>query len=309
MAVAEAARALLSEHAMPSAPESASSPPFFFEHPELPEGRPPPPPRRPRWRPWSAWVALVAGFAGALAGAVLVGVVGAAFGASFDDPPPAVSIVATIVQDVSLVASALLFARIGGLPRPGEFGLRRTRLWPAVGWMVVAFVAFYAVTAAWVGILGTSPTDDQLPKELGVDSSTAALVAVALLVTVVAPVAEEFFFRGFFFTALRNWKGLWPAAIVTGLVFGAIHAGSAPATYLLPLAVFGFSLCLLYARTRSLYPCIALHCVNNSLAFGVSQDWGWQIVPLLAAALALIALGARLATAAWPQGPAPAPAS
>ena len=26
-------------------------------------------------------------------------------------------------------------------------------------------------------------------------------------------------------------------------------------------------------RTGSLYPCIALHCLNNSIAFGVSQDW------------------------------------
>jgi membrane protease YdiL (CAAX protease family) len=281
------------------------APPFFFEHPELPEGQPPPA-RRTRWRPWSAWVALVAGFAGALAGAVVIGVVAAAFGASFDDPPPAVNIIATIVQDACLIGSALLFARVGGLPRPGEFGLRATRVWPALGWMAVAFFGFYAVTAAWVAILGTSPTDDQLPKELGVDSSTVALVAVAFLVAVVAPVAEEFFFRGFFFTALRNWKGLWPAAIVTGLVFGAIHAGSADATYLLPLAFFGFALCLLYARTGSLYPCIALHCVNNSLAFGVSQDWSWQIVPLLLGALALIAAGARVATAAWPKRVAPA---
>jgi CAAX protease family protein len=286
--------------AIPPAP-----PPFFFEHPELPEGQPPPA-RRARWRPWSAWVALVAGFAGALAGAVVIGVVAAAFGASFDDPPPAVNIIATIVQDACLIASALLFARVGGLPRPGEFGLRATRVWPALGWMAVAFFGFYAVTAAWVAILGTSPTDDQLPKELGVDSSTVALVAVAFLVAVVAPVAEEFFFRGFFFTALRNWKGLWPAAIVTGLVFGAIHAGSADATYLLPLAFFGFALCLLYARTGSLYPCIALHCVNNSLAFGVSQDWSWQIAPLLLGALALIAAGARVATAAWPERVAPA---
>ena len=144
--------------ATPSVP-----PPFFSEYPELPEGRPAPPARAPRWRPWSAWVALVAGFAGALAGAVVVGAVAAVFGASFDNPPPAVSITATVVQDVSLVASALLFARMGGLPRPGAFGLRRTRVWPALGWMAVAFFSFYAVTAAWVGILGTSPTDDKLP--------------------------------------------------------------------------------------------------------------------------------------------------
>ena len=52
--------------------------------------------------------------------------------------------------------------------------------------------------------------------------------------------------------------------------------------FLVPLAFFGFVLCLIYARTGSLYPCIALHCANNSIAFGVSQHWTWQIAVLFA---------------------------
>jgi hypothetical protein len=98
------------------------------------------------------------------------------------------------------------------------------------------------------------------------------------------------FFRGYFFTALRNWHGVWPAAIITGLTFGGIHAGSAPVGYLVPLAVFGFGLCLLYWRTGSLYPCIALHCLNNSIAFGVTQSWNWQIPLVMAGSLTVIGL-------------------
>ena len=80
---------------------------------------------------------------------------------------------------------------------------------------------------------------DELPKELGVDTSHLALAATAVLVCVIAPVAEEFIFRGYIFPALRNWKGLWPAVVLDGLIFGAIHAGSAPVGYLFPLALFG----------------------------------------------------------------------
>jgi uncharacterized protein len=72
-----------------------------------------------------------------------------------------------------------------------------------------------------------------------------------------------------------------PAAIITGAAFGSIHVGSSPVGLLVPLAVLGFGLCLIYAWTRSLYPCVALHAVNNAIAFGVTQDWTWQI-PLLA---------------------------
>jgi membrane protease YdiL (CAAX protease family) len=257
------------------------------EPPERPEGLPAP---SPRWPPWTAPVSLIAGFAVALFGFIVVGGVAAATGADVDDPPPAVNIVATLIQDLGLVASALLFARLTSRPRPWQFGLRSTRLWPAAGWTVLAWLGFFIFSAIWVAALGIEERDE-LPDELGADESTVALIAVAALVTVVAPVAEEFFFRGYFFTALRNWRGPWLAAVLTGLTFGAIHAGSAPVGYLVPLAAFGFALCLLYWRTGSLYPCIVLHALNNSLAFGVTQGWDWQVPVLMAGANAVILAG------------------
>jgi uncharacterized protein len=290
---------------MSTAPSSIP-PPSFDVAPELPDGvERPPRPESTLWKPWMAWAALVAAFGGALMGALIIGVIGSAAGSSFADPSPAVSISATIVQDLSFIGAALLFANISARPRPEQFGLRPTRFWPAVGWMAAAFAAFYVFTLIWVSILGVSPDDTKLPDELGVKDSTYALLAVAFLVAVVAPMAEEFFFRGFFYGALRNWKGPWPAAVLTGLVFGAIHLGSAEAAFLLPLGFFGFSLCLLRERTGSLYPGIALHCINNSLAFGVSQHWGWEIPVLCMSALGLIALVGLTVRARWTPAPAP----
>jgi membrane protease YdiL (CAAX protease family) len=280
----------------------------FLPAPELPEGVEPR--RRPRWPPWTSVVALIAGLAAALFGALVIGVVAVAFGADFEDQPPAVTITATVVQDLCLIGSALMFARMYGRFGPADFGLRRTRLGPAIGWAVLGWVTFLVFTAAFVALVGADPNEDRLPTELGVDESTAALIAVAILVAVVAPVAEEFFFRGFFFTALRNWRGVWPAAIGTGVVFGAIHGSSADAAFLLPLAFFGFVLCLIYARTNSLYPCIALHCANNSIAFGSTQDWTWQIAVLFVGSIAVIGLGALAVQHRWnPRPPAPAPAA
>lgn len=267
-------------------------PPLAFPHPgpppeapELPEGARPP---APRWPAWTAPVSLIAGFAGAIGGYVVLTLIGGIAGADVEHPPPGITIAATVLQDAALVASALLFARMAARPRAWHFGLRGTRFWPAVGWIVLAWLSFIFFSAAWIALLGIHQRDD-LPDELGADRSTAALVAVGVLVTIVAPVAEELFFRGYFFTALRSWRGVWPAAILTGLVFGGIHAGSAPAGFLVPLAAFGFILCLLYWRTGSLIPGIALHSLNNCLAFGVSQHWDWQIPVLMVGALTLLA--------------------
>ncbi len=129
--------------------------------------------------------------------------------------------------------------------------------------------------------------------------STAALVAAAAFVCVIAPVCEEFFFRGFIFGALRRMRivvagrdlGTWVAAVITGILFGLAHTGSASSQYLIPLGFLGFVLCLVRWRTASLYPCMALHSINNSLALGVNQlHWnGLEILGLMVGALMVIA--------------------
>jgi uncharacterized protein len=82
---------------------------------------------------------------------------------------------------------------------------------------------------------------------------------------------EEFFFRGFMFGVfVRRMPLVW-AALLDGLVFGLGHAPAAP-IQLLALGVFGVGLCLLYWRTQSIIPCMALHALNNSITFGVTKD-------------------------------------
>jgi membrane protease YdiL (CAAX protease family) len=264
--------------------------------PEVPEGievR-----RVPGWKPWTSVLALVAGLGGALAGGLVIYVIATIAGASLDHPPASVNIGATFLQDAAFITAAIGFASLVARPRPWHFGLRETRPWPAIGYVVAGYVAFITTAAAWTAILNIHESDDVV-KQLGADNSTVALVAVSVLVCVVAPIAEEFFFRGFFFSALRNWRGLWPAAVITGLVFGGIHVGSAPVGFLVPLAFFGFVLCLIYDRTRSLYPCMALHCINNSIAFGVGEKWGWQIPVVLAGSLATIAATMVVVQRTW----------
>jgi uncharacterized protein len=255
--------------------------------------------RVPQWKPWSSLLALIAGLGAALAGGLVVYMVALIAGANLDDPPPAVDITATLLQDAAFVGAALIFASMVTRPRPWHFGLRETPLGPAVGYVIAGYLAFFGFAAGWSVLLDLHESDDVV-KQLGADQSTIALVAVTVLVCVVAPLAEEFFFRGYFFGALRNWRGVWPAAIITGIFFGGIHVGSAPIGFLVPLAFFGFVLCLIYDRTRSLYPCIALHCINNSIAFGVGEHWGWQIPVILVASLTVIALTLRAVARAWP---------
>jgi membrane protease YdiL (CAAX protease family) len=168
----------------------------------------------------------------------------------------------------------------------------------AIGAVVAGGISYYVITAIYASALHLHG-NEKLPKELGVSKSSVALIAATIFVCVVAPIAEEFFFRGFLFGALRRMRielagrelGTWVAAIITGILFGLAHLGSAPFHYLIPLGFLGFVLCLLRWRTRSLYPCMALHSINNSLALGVTQlHWtGGEVVALIAGSLLVIA--------------------
>ena len=51
------------------------------------------------------------------------------------------------------------------------------------------------------------------------------------------------------------------------MIFGAIHFKP---EFLVPLAILGTILALLFEKTGSLWPCILVHALNNGLAFAVS---------------------------------------
>jgi CAAX protease family protein len=235
--------------------------------------------------------ALVGGLLLAAVGGLLVDIPALAFGVNItaSHVPPGLEIADTAVQDGAFVGAAVFFAQLGGRTVSAwQFGLRPTRLWRAARLVTLMLVGFLLFSLIWS--VAFHAAKEKVLEQLGAGENTTLLVLSAALTCVVAPICEEFLFRGFVFTALRNWCGVWPAALISGLVFGGVHAGSAPAVDLVPLAALGFGLCLLYRYTGSLYPCIAAHSLNNSLAFGSLENWGWQILVLALAALALIAL-------------------
>ncbi|HTU87391.1 MAG TPA: type II CAAX endopeptidase family protein [Solirubrobacteraceae bacterium] len=282
---------------------------------------PPPPaqqqpePGRPddevTWPIWTAPAAIGVGLVVGVFASLLVAAVAGEAGST--NPSPAVSLISDLVFDAGFVVTALYFASTGGRrPQPWQFGYRRIPLSLGFGAFALGAVGYYVVTALYQSVVNLHGTD-KLPQDLGVGTSTAALIGAAVFVIVIAPIAEEFFFRGFLFGTLRRWHikiagrdiGTWVAAIITGIVFGLAHTGSADAQYLIPLGFLGFVLCLIRWKTGSLYPCMALHSVNNSLALGVNQlHWnGGEIVALIAGGLAVVgAITLPLAS----RSPAPA---
>lgn len=256
--------------------------------PELPEGIN----RRPQW-PW--WFALAGFFVGIAGTLLLVGIVGAVLVAATgsDADSPAFVVLGTLFQGLAFGATALFFASRVARPKAWHFGLRGAPLWPTVGWASLAVVVFYVLTILY-GLIVTPDTEQETVKQLGGDSGTFGLIVAGLMVIAVAPVVEEFFFRGFFYRALRNRFSWATAAVIDGLLFGSIHYSGNGLDGLLilpPLAVLGILFCLVYERTGTLLAPIGMHALNNTIAFAAQADGGWRVSvvvgPLVLAGLVL----------------------
>jgi hypothetical protein len=107
------------------------------------------------------------------------------------------------------------------------------------------------------------------------------MACFALGIAICAPVCEEIFFRGVLYRSLRNRFSMWPAALIAGALFGLMHAAGWPLDTLPIKASFGVLMCLLYERTGSILPCIAVHAFVDGTA--LASQTGNLFIWLLAA--------------------------
>ncbi len=99
--------------------------------------------------------------------------------------------------------------------------------------------------------------------------SPALLVSMLISILVVAPILEEFLFRGLLQTYLKNYLGKKGAIFVAALLFGLFHFNSAQGvgniSIILSLFSFGCFLGFIYERQGSLLASISLHATFNAV--------------------------------------------
>ncbi len=129
--------------------------------------------------------------------------------------------------------------------------------------LMMAFFVFYAFYASLLALfnLQTQPGLDLI-----FEKTTFPLV-LFFGGAVVAPFAEEVFFRGFIFVGLRaKWGWKW-ATFASASLFAMAHI--IPTSYL-PIFILGVILAFLAQAADSIWPAILIHMFNNTLALLVT---------------------------------------
>lgn len=157
-----------------------------------------------------------------------------------------------------VIAASLLIALAYDRPLRA-LGFRRFRLrwlWISFGIVVLTIV----VALVLEPVLHGGEQQGLAPDEWQPEHATAFALNSAVVV-LLAPFAEELFFRGLGVRALAVFGGL-AAILISGVVFGLVHGilGALP-----PLALFGVGLAWVRLRSASVWPSFIAHAAYNGL--------------------------------------------
>ncbi len=169
-----------------------------------------------------------------------------------------------VVQDLIVVGAAWLFTVVRyrvGWERLGlrTFDVAFGCLMSAALFMLSYFVRICFVVTAM--LLGWKLQPQQVLSRL--DTSGFVFLLTLFSTAILAPVAEEIFFRGFIYSGLRGRIGVIGAMLASTFFFTTLHFSL---DAFVPIFVLGLFLAWLYEKTGSLYPGIILHASNNAIA-------------------------------------------
>jgi hypothetical protein len=225
------------------------------------EPAPAPSPRAFPYSNWGPWMAVV-GVLLALATGVVLGIPAAIVGHKPNgDLTTFGNVGVQLGTALGFLMVPMAIAAQRGADSFGEvlrrLGVRAFRP-KALLWMLAAIVV-YLLFATLYSALIVEPHQKDIAEGFG------PIGVQVLLIAILAPISEEVCFRGMLFGGLRERLPRLAAALLSGFIFGGLHATTG-VTAVPPLMVFGLLLALLYERTGSIVPGIMLHVLNNVVA-------------------------------------------
>ena len=148
-----------------------------------------------------------------------------------------------------------------------SLGIRQPRT--AVGMSVVLTVMALASSILLTFVYGFAvdwlDLDLLRPPEIEKDVifPGAGILLTLQALSLVTPISEELLFRGFVLRGLLRSIGPGPAVAASALVFAVLHLEPGA---MIPIFFTGIVLGWLFVRTGSLWPCVAAHAAQNTLA-------------------------------------------
>ncbi len=166
------------------------------------------------------------------------------------------------IQAILMVGTVWFFAlhrRKAGLR---DLGLKYYSIGKTLWYTLISLFAIFAISFLYVIIvslvLGIEAPASKI--EILVMNRSVSNTVLLILVSFVAPIIEEVFFRGFLYSAFKKNWGVLPALFLSSILFSLVHL---EIYSFIPLFIIGWFLAYIFEKTRSLLPAIFLHAIYN----------------------------------------------
>jgi len=158
-------------------------------------------------------------------------------------------------------------------------GIDRLPSWSDIGLSILSVLPYYLLSAGvlWAAMTFTRVIDPNVGQQIGFDNLTLGIEYFVAFITLVlmAPLAEELLFRGYFMGRLNERVGKWLAVILTALVFGSLHlfgvTNDGHIVFQWATALDTFALGLMAGSLRqisgSIWAGMLLHSIKNGIAY------------------------------------------
>jgi uncharacterized protein len=164
------------------------------------------------------------------------------------------------------------FLRFRGIDIRIAMGLSRVPLFRAVaigfGLIIAAFPIVVCASLLMQLVLRQNAQEQELVtlfRQAAQQSNNAGVSHIFIAGAVIAPICEEFLFRGLFYTVFKRYIGALSSALVTSLLFAAFHSSL---TAFPSLFVLALCFTIAFEATGSLVVPITMHAIFNAVQLG-----------------------------------------
>lgn len=180
------------------------------------------------------------------------------------------------ISSSALILIFMFLFYAAGLFLAWFFGAHKKDGWSAVGlsgfdisalvWGAAAFFLFFLFTNLYGYIVSFFGFDINKAYDFSFFFTEARgwlLLPTFFVVGFLGPLAEEFFFRGYFYLYLKKRQGILVALLISSLLFSLLHLS---ALFFIPFLFFGILSTLMLEKRGSLDASLVFHILNNVLA-------------------------------------------
>lgn len=141
--------------------------------------------------------------------------------------------------------------------------ISRNIFYGIIGYIAVApiLLTTLIVISVVMNFMHYAPKEQAVVRLFMKEEDGGFLLYTVIFASLIGPIIEELFFRGFMYNALKKYIGIFWAAVGTASIFAMLHTY---AVGFIPILLLGLLLAYLYEKTGTLVAPMTVHMIHNT---------------------------------------------